>query len=546
MIDLEEQLTEHLRNRAAVVEPRYDLQAVEQGIRPVKFADRDNRPNRRPAISALVGVAAAALIGVAVVATLSREDRSTTVTTPTVDTTSNTVATSGALWPQSSIDEVRQAQQRADAGDAEYAWQIDPQLSSQEWWSYLRQPGAEIVERFIRDELGWNGFLFNPYVGDDGDGAADGVIRGIVYLRCAAGETNPLYPIAPEGHQEAPGAELCAPTIDEFQYETVTLDLSQLDRRDSTGIWVVSEWMTGAPFAQTDPEAAAAEATTLLEEFLQARIEGEGAEGFVKVDGQSTLEEVPLLYATTSGAPYERYEIERMSGPLWPYGQMEFVVRLFADGGATVVEQSISWADWGLGLELRADDTDTTENGQAPAVPYSFFDGEVTTSAAYPWEFNWRFALALTLGDQAEERIEWLADPFPMAAGCVRGPAAADASAVAQSIQAAADLSVTAPIAINIGGIEGLAMDIAVVPGASACGGFSTVITQNDSHTGPSAPGVNLDQGSRMRLYLVDLPEGSATRVLAIAIVAPEARFEFVLEAAAPIIDAIKFHPAGS
>jgi hypothetical protein len=45
-----------------------------------------------------------------------------------------------------------------------------------------------------------------------------------------------------------------------------------------------------------------------------------------------------------------------------------------------------------------------------------------------------------------------------------------------------------------------------------------------------------------MRLYLVDAPEGSSIRILAIAVQAPEARFAQVLEAAAPIIDSIEFH----
>ena len=45
-----------------------------------------------------------------------------------------------------------------------------------------------------------------------------------------------------------------------------------------------------------------------------------------------------------------------------------------------------------------------------------------------------------------------------------------------------------------------------------------------------------------MRLYLLDLPAGSTTRMLAIAIVAPEARFEDVLAAAAPLIESIEFH----
>ncbi|KRT61074.1 MAG: hypothetical protein XU10_C0044G0007 [Chloroflexi bacterium CSP1-4] len=44
-----------------------------------------------------------------------------------------------------------------------------------------------------------------------------------------------------------------------------------------------------------------------------------------------------------------------------------------------------------------------------------------------------------------------------------------------------------------------------------------------------------------MRLYLVDVPAGSATRILAIAIVGPDARFERVVEAAMPIVDSIEF-----
>jgi hypothetical protein len=46
-----------------------------------------------------------------------------------------------------------------------------------------------------------------------------------------------------------------------------------------------------------------------------------------------------------------------------------------------------------------------------------------------------------------------------------------------------------------------------------------------------------------MRLYLIDLPEGSTGSVLALAVVASEARFQYVIEAATPIIDSIAFHP---
>ena len=93
--------------------------------------------------------------------------------------------------------------------------------------------------------------------------------------------------------------------------------------------------------------------------------------------------DVPLLYATTSGAPYERYEIERVDGPQWPYGRMTFSARLFADGDATVVEQEISWdASGGLWMDANA----TTENGQPVVLSYTSSDGEVTVSAPSTWE----------------------------------------------------------------------------------------------------------------------------------------------------------------
>jgi hypothetical protein len=44
-----------------------------------------------------------------------------------------------------------------------------------------------------------------------------------------------------------------------------------------------------------------------------------------------------------------------------------------------------------------------------------------------------------------------------------------------------------------------------------------------------------------MRLYLLDLPEGVSTRILAIALIAPEERFESVVDAATPILESIEF-----
>ena len=287
---------------------------------------------------------------------------------PTDETTP--APTSGTMWPQSSVEEVRQAQELADAGNPAYTWQVDPRLTSQEsdplltdteLASYFTSGGAEIVERFLREELGWDEFLFS---GEATAFNADG-LRGLVYLRCAPGETNPLYPIAPV-HPKAPRGDLCAPTIHELRYEAVRLDLIQPDRRGLDGIWVVN-W-TATQLAQADPSVVEAEATARLEDFLRARIDGEGAEGFVEVfDLFGGSEDVPLLYATTTGAPYERFEIELVDGPHWPYGEMEYAVRLFADGGETVVEQQIDVVFFESGRPTyrhNVASTTTTENGQ--------------------------------------------------------------------------------------------------------------------------------------------------------------------------------------
>ena len=70
-----------------------------------------------------------------------------------------------------------------------------------------------------------------------------------------------------------------------------------------------------------------------IDGFLAARIAGKGAQKYLSVPEKA----IPLLYATTSGARYERANFGRVRGIKWPYGLTAFRVRLFA--GATVVEQ---------------------------------------------------------------------------------------------------------------------------------------------------------------------------------------------------------------
>jgi hypothetical protein len=46
----------------------------------------------------------------------------------------------------------------------------------------------------------------------------------------------------------------------------------------------------------------------------------------------------------------------------------------------------------------------------------------------------------------------------------------------------------------------------------------------------------------RLRLYLIDLPEGMSVETLAITVMAPIELFDEVIEETAPIIESIEFH----
>jgi hypothetical protein len=449
------------------------------------------------------------------------------------------------MWPQSTDEAVRQAQERADAGDPAYTWQVDPSL----YLGDVDFARPVIVERFLREVLGWDTFLYNAR--ESNPDVSIGTRRmGLMYIRCAPGATNPLYPIADE---QAPGAERCAPTIDDLHYESVRFNIDQPEQKGPAAVWVVGEWET-ATFTQLDPRVAETEVTAQLGDWLAARIAGAGAERKIDVYGdrcggqwrlRCRIDEVPLLYATTSGAPYERYEIERVGGPRWPYAEMEFKVRLFADDGATAVEESISWVDTlafdgHARLEFRNDVMKTTENGQPVAVPFGFLDGKVTASAAQPWVVSHSsFNYGLSLNDgYGGERVTFVPNPLPVASGCQVGLDPADAAALARSIRSDTNFEATAPVDVTVGGVEGLLMDVTLAPGASICpdeDGRSSVVYPGDRW------GALVDDRSRMRLYLLDLPEGFTMRILAIAIVAPQERFDSVVEAAAPVVDSIEF-----
>ena len=324
---------------------------------------------------------------------------------------------------------------------------------------------------------------------------------------------------------------------------------------DTTFVPIQTWGRSPDPSLMPQPSVAApsSAATGVLDRFLDARVAGKDAGRFLNGPEAG----VPLLYESSSGAPYERAEFDQVRGIEWPYGFTAFRARLFA--GDTVVEQLFFAApDGPMGLEYQphgfgTDIAPTTEDGRSVARPYAYFDGAVTLQAAHPWVVHDRWAGGRLIPEgpgvppttDGGERIDWdqfvlMADPAPVGTGCQAGPAPADAEALAESIRSDPDLQATAPVPVSAAGAKALMLDVVIAAGASVC----DEVMGRGAHPRPTqvVGGTPLAPGDRMRLYLFDVPEGPSMRVLAMAIVAPESRFENVVEAAAPVIDSIEFH----
>ena len=103
---------------------------------------------------------------------------------------------SGAMWPQSNLEEVQEAQERADAGDPDYTWQVDAQLFTDDTWT-IKEPGqVELVDRFLREVLGWEAYMLNPFEGMAPQRCLRRLLRPALPAVCA-GSHEPAVPARP-------------------------------------------------------------------------------------------------------------------------------------------------------------------------------------------------------------------------------------------------------------------------------------------------------------------------------------------------------------
>ena len=194
----------------------------------------------------------------------------------------------------------------------------------------------------------------------------------------------------------------------------------------------------------------------------------------------------------------------------------------------------------------------STKAGAAGPGTFAMLYGEVTFRAAEPW-FDHAEAYIdprlffLTSGPGLPDRlvtidaaIEILVNPLSPDTPCDSLRVPPSAEELVEAIRSNPDLEATAPVTERVGGADALRMDVVAAPGASIapCGVSAVPVV---SVPGRGAWG-DVELGDLGRLYVLDLPGGSA-RTLAIWITAPEgALFEQAVEAAAPILDSFEFH----
>jgi hypothetical protein len=201
---------------------------------------------------------------------------------------------------------------------------------------------------------------------------------------------------------------------------------------------------------------------------------------------------------------------------------------------------------WNRGAPAESWRGESTEAGVDGPGTFSILHGDVTFRAAEYWDdhaeayIDPRLFFLIGPGDEGAG-MTILANPLPPEASCGRR-VPPSAEELVQAVRSNPDLEATAPVIERVGGIDALRMDVVAAPGASLGPCASDMANSVDVVYVPGRPWGNVGLGDLGRLYVLDLPGGSA-RTLAIWITAPDATvFEQALDAAAPLLDSFEFH----
>jgi hypothetical protein len=188
---------------------------------------------------------------------------------------------------------------------------------------------------------------------------------------------------------------------------------------------------------------------------------------------------------------------------------------------------------------------ESTEAGVDGPGTFAILHGEVTFRAAEPWNdhaeayIDPRLFFMIGPGDEGAPGMTILVNPLPPEIPCDSLRVPPSSEELVRAIRSNPDLEATAPVTESVGGVDALRMDVVAASGASigpcSASGVDVVSV-------PGRPWGSVEPGNLGRIYVLDLPGGSA-RTLAIWITARDAAvFEQAVETAVPVLDSFEFH----
>ena len=355
-----------------------------------------------------------------------------------------------------------QAQELADAGDPRYTWQVDPPLAGP---TYVEAPSRGLEDlRPIpprRSSVGKSagGMRRSPI--PEGSRPAGRAVTGSLSGPRRAGRTPPIRATRRSSDARR--------RLDELPYETVNFIVTQLGRHGPSGIWVV----TGAdmcragiaaggapPLRRRDPLRSFRRSSSRGLTVREPRIDDYPLATLLSHD-----QEVPILYATSGGSPYQRYrESIALQGPVaaLPAGS-ESEDHLFAEtpdrGRADLRRRPARRMDASVEWFFSGRHPPTWMSSRLPRpgsplpVPYRFLDGEVTFDVAPRrtsgtsdgWGRPVRPFHVHAFPPSPRSITVFHGPPAGRPAGCEPGPAPADAEALARSIALRTPMSTPPP-----------------------------------------------------------------------------------------------------
>jgi hypothetical protein len=191
-------------------------------------------------------------------------------------------------------------------------------------------PSAEeAASRYVKAELGWERIrLLDLTYADTPEAEDAGPVR-VRVIRCAESDWDDTYPDVS-----------CDPSPDDRAYPAALVTVERGGANEPG--WMVTDLERVS--VHQPPPVAIEDVQVFVRAFLEARIQGSGAEEYLAPRAREQLPNP--LYNPRSDPAYERFKVLFIDGPLWPFASWEVGIRMSTEqrsaGDATSFTETLA------------------------------------------------------------------------------------------------------------------------------------------------------------------------------------------------------------